>query len=716
MGICIKGLNVLTNKLIKLCTTLAISLSFFCHAENDELVDSSFSNQGFTGVLNTPNTSVTDYGNFTFSYSDTFFSERGTDGGFVKADDLKFAVGLLPQLEVVGQFSTQTWRCNMYTENDCGNFRDLSASMKWNIPFIPENMFDLAVGGQDIGGAAVHNRFYYITASKSFKLDNWGSARINLGVGKADNTLGYMDGVFGSIEWQPLDYLQLVSEYDANAVSVGVKFITPKQWEWLPNNWQAHLTTQLYSSDKEHYKEDPWFSAGITIPIGGSDNKRPASSDYSLSLPEREYKSVHREIRKQDILQESQLAQNTNSDNQNSSPSAVEYYTKPLTNEAEKTPTPASMKLLTNKLVDHGFESVSVGVNNGLLVVKLENNLYNRNEYDAIEVVTDYIDLFTGSAQANMILTNYGLPVYQVNKLCSSTLTDCFWQKSDAIKIADNTIWHQKNISSTHFVPRLTFAPALVSNLGTEFAAFDYQLLLSSNLQMSLWDGGVIDIRHFSGNIADSQNFEKGARFYRWWGLREGIDRRLFHQTFMLPYNTATKFTLGQILYRAKGWQNETRWQSSDQKHRVSFVYSDYENKDTHKKHNMKLIKYRHRFKSYNWDIEVKAGEYWQGDKGFTLHSKHWFGDANVAIEYRHSKFSDNGIAEDFIGIGFSIPLNMSKSMKKTYGVQVKGIEQWTYMLETKLGDTDNNITLGYGTEPILYHNLDQAYFNRDRM
>ncbi|WP_159817990.1 YjbH domain-containing protein [Colwellia sp. 20A7] len=698
-------------------------MPLFCHADSDDLVDSLFSNQGFTGVLNTPNASVTDYGNFTFSYSDTFFSERGNDGGFVKADDLKFAVGLLPQLEFVGQFSTQTWRCNMYTENDCGNFRDLSASMKWNIPFIPKDMFELAVGGQDIGGAAVHNRFYYITASKSFNLDNWGNARVNLGLGKADNTIGYMDGVFGSIEWQPLDYLQVVSEYDANAVSVGVKFLTPKTSQWLPNNWQAHFTTQLYTSDKDNYKEDPWFSAGITIPIGGTDNNRPASSDYALSLGKRQNESVQHESHKQENQQQetaldSQLVQKNNSDNKTSTKNRSQLAKKPLNNEDDLTPasTPANMMLLSNKLINHGFESVSVGENNGNLVVELENNLYNRNEYDAIEIVTDYIDMITGNTKASLTLTNYGLPVYQLNKRCYSLSADCFWIKADNIEVADNTVWHVQDIESTHFVPRLTLSPALVSNLGTEFGAFDYQLLLSSNLQMSLWDGGVIDIRHFSDNIADSQNFEKGAPFYRWWGLREGIDRRLFHQTFMLPYNTATKFTLGQILYDAKGWQNETRWQSSNQKHRVSFVYSDYKDKYTNKKHNMKLLKYRHRFKAYNWDVEVKGGEYWQGDKGFTLNSKHWFGDANIAIEYRRSKFANSSITEEFIGIGFSIPLNMSKSMKKTYGVQVKGIEQWTYMLETKIGDTDNNITLGYGTEPILYHNLDQAYFNRDRM
>jgi hypothetical protein len=41
-----------------------------------------------------------------------------------------------------------------------------------------------------------------------------------------------MDGVIGSIEYQPFDYLQVAADYDANAINVGVKAFTPD--DWLP--------------------------------------------------------------------------------------------------------------------------------------------------------------------------------------------------------------------------------------------------------------------------------------------------------------------------------------------------------------------------------------------------------------------------------------------------------------------------------------------------
>ena len=101
------------------------------------------------------------------------------------------------------------------------------------------------------------------------------------------------------------------------------------------------------------------------------------------------------------------------------------------------------------------------------------------------------------------------------------------------------------------------------------------------------------------------------------------------------------------------------------------------------------------------------------------MKSSHWFGDAQINLKYRRTKFDeiDGGEEEDFLSLGFSIPLNFGKSMRSNYGFQVKGIEQWNYNVETSLTDknTGNSIKSGFGQEPALYHNLNQAYFNRDR-
>ena len=101
------------------------------------------------------------------------------------------------------------------------------------------------------------------------------------------------------------------------------------------------------------------------------------------------------------------------------------------------------------------------------------------------------------------------------------------------------------------------------------------------------------------------------------------------------------------------------------------------------------------------------------------MKSSHWFGNAQINVQYKRTKFDeiDGGEEEDFFAIGFSIPLNFGKSMNSKYGFQIKGIEQWNYSVQTSLTDknTGNSIKTGFGIEPALYHNLNQAYFNRDR-
>lgn len=80
-------------------------------------VTNSFSQQAFTGVFTTPNAEVTDYGTFKFVYSNNYFDQylfRGIEDGFEKAKDLKFAVGLLPNLELVARLGTKKWHSNCF--------------------------------------------------------------------------------------------------------------------------------------------------------------------------------------------------------------------------------------------------------------------------------------------------------------------------------------------------------------------------------------------------------------------------------------------------------------------------------------------------------------------------------------------------------------------------------------------------------------------------
>jgi hypothetical protein len=470
---------------------------------------------------------------------------------------------------------------------------------------------------------------------------------------------------------------------------------------------------QLYSSDSDHNENDTWFSLGVTIPIGGKTDLGANNLSAGVSS----------------LVTEPSTVDNA------SQRSALQHH-KPVNKVAVASKTTAensqlrspenrkrSLLALSARLTAAGFESVSVGLNpQGYAVVQFENNIYNRNEQDAIDEVSGLIETHL-QEPAILELTNQGVVVQRqqvglLNAAGDITDTTTLFNSQYFSKVN----WLSNNESNTHFTPRLILAPALSSLVGSEFGAFDYQLLLSSNVQMSLWDGAVLDIRHMSSSIANTEDFDKGNYINKRFGIKEGVDRRLIHQTVSLPFNVFSKLSYGRIYGNADGWLSESRWASDDNTHRFSLLAGDFESVVGGGKkyyHKPTLLKYRYRYAPLNWDVELTAGDYWQGDIGFTVRSVHWFGNAQVGVQYRSTKFdsSNGGEREDFLALGFSIPLTFKKSMKATYGFQVRGTEQFNYSVETSLTEknTGNTIKTGFGKEPLLYHNLSQSYFNRDR-
>ena len=693
-------------------------------------VTNTVSMQGFTGIFNTPNAAIINYGDFSFSYSDNFYDQGHLSNkimGHQKTTDLKFGLGILQGLEIVGRLATAQWNCNLYFDDGCG-FRDLSASLKYQIPFIPNDWFELAVGGQDVGGSVIKSEAYYGVASKTFDFEQVGNVRVSVGYSSSENALGFMNGGFGSVEYQPFELMQVSAEYDVNAVNIGVKVFAPK--EWLPTDWRVSASAQLYSSEKERNEKSNWFSFDVNIPLG-TTTPRPssqaianramklASTSKNKTQPNKPSSSAEHQL----VVIEKSLTKSSEkqlSDNTNARFASIHKINL------------GSIEKFATYVTDYGFESVSIGLNKSEkgLVVEFENNLYNRNEDDAINVMARLISQKL-PINTELNLLNYGLVVQTVNLVFTeNSVLDIKSKKANSsanyllnLLPGNNDKWLVNNASSAYFTPRITLAPATSTLVGTEYGALDYQLIASVNPQMSIWPGAVIDIRYMSDTLLASDDFDDNEFIMNRFSIIKGIDRRLIHQTLALPLNIFTQFSFGRIYGNADGILNETRYVTDNGNHRFSLLIGDFKDKQIGRRpqvsHQPKLAKYRFRYRPLNWDMEVTAGEYWQGDKGFTVKSSHWFGNTQINMQYKRTKFDeiDGGEEEDFFAIGFSIPLNFGKSMNSKYGFQIKGIEQWNYSVQTSLTDknTGNSIKSGFGIEPALYHNLNQAYFNRDR-
>ena len=48
--------------------------------------------------------------------------------------------------------------------------------------------------------------------------------------------------------------------------------------------------------------------------------------------------------------------------------------------------------------------------------------------------------------------------------------------------------------------------------------------------------------------------------------------------------------------------------------------------------------------------------------------------------------------------------------------LQIRGADQFAYGVETLLGHEESFLTPGVAISPSLAHNVDQVYFNRDRL
>ena len=661
-----------------------------------ETFQHSLAQEPYTGLLKTPNAQVADYGLAQFDFSNPI--ER--NASYIDGYNYMATVGLFPGLEVTGRIAAQNNNRNCYTEG-CG-IRDLSASAKYQLPFIPADWFDAAIGARDLGGAANNFQAYYGVISKQ-----WWQLRFSAGVGKSESRLGQLNGPFGGVEWQPLDWLQFLAEYDANSVNLGAKLFTPQQWS--PAGWQAYTSVQAYQQEN-HTERDYWFGVGVKVPLWLGSKNTLAAQPVRQVTPEQLATINKQEATSTDTYTASTL----------SAPISV-----PVKNEAARlvahNPEISDSQPLENELKQAGFENIQVAIINQQLIVALENNRYNWNELDGLGIA---LGLMANRApdqvqDLQLILLNQKLPVLSVSG--SRACTKVYLQQSGhcdsgkplfdvSTRNLDQQLAKLKSqpqANSSSFRPRLVVAPAIRSNVATEYGVLDYSVALSSNLQVPMWQGAMFDVRHFAP-LSNSDDFDEGKI---WANNRyeSDIDRVLIHQAFWLPADLFTKFSAGRMLSDYEGVQNESRWESATGAHRFKLETAWFENDKTNHTAKPVLGSYRYYRDDWDWAGELTVGQFWDGDKGYKLVSKHWFGDTEIRLFLRDT---DQKIA----GIEFAIPLTFRQDMKPTRFGQIRGTEQFAYGVETLVANNHNRLTNGIGVTPSLTHNVDQVYFNRDRL
>jgi hypothetical protein len=368
---------------------------------------------------------------------------------------------------------------------------------------------------------------------------------------------------------------------------------------------------------------------------------------------------------------------------------------------------------LTEELIKAKFNKIRVSNNS---VYLLENTNYSWNAIDALGVAAGIISSVNEDREIEVIITKRDAAIVSLqgnSKCIKSWIQKNEYCKDMKIRSGismDLTEFEKFEYIQNKFKPELAFSPAVISTIGTEYGAFDADIGANISITLPLWHGAYIEKNEIKSLGINTRNFEADNLFFQS-RLINLTNRKVFNQIVSVPnYNTISKFSIGQIYNNWNGMQYE-QYTHINERDIINIHTGEFEN-GIYKK-NFSLLTYKHKNNKYSDNqIELTYGKFWGGDKGYNIAQKLWFGDRALTIYLRQSKMNNNRPTVSFAGLQFTLPL--TTRFNKSQDFLIKGADQWSYSVESKVFAKDNIITGGYGTIPYVGESLSQI-MNRDR-
>lgn len=255
--------------------------------------------------------------------------------------------GFLPRLTLIARGSVMD---NFFN----AGMRDISATAQMLLAREKGWRPSVAIGAQDIGGAAPNFETRYAVASKTFA----GRARLTAGFGSGLGKTAYsLDGPFGGVEIAPCSWLTLLAENESRRRNFGVRLAPLGDWG---------VRTGIEPTIDLAWREGQGRMAGVGLRI------------------------------------------------QTSAPYAPRERTAPPT-ATRLAASPAGAAGLVDALARHGLENLRVGRLGDTVAVRYENRVHNREEWDALGVVMGEVARHAAGASVMRItILRLDLPVMQV--------------------------------------------------------------------------------------------------------------------------------------------------------------------------------------------------------------------------------------------------------------------------------------------------------------
>ncbi len=426
-------------------------------------------------------------------------------------------------------------------------------------------------------------------------------------------------------------------------------------------------------------------------------------------------------------------------------------------------PGKAIARALGQQLVAAGYDRVSVASDGNTLHVQWENNIYVRDERDAIVDVAKRARAAAGTHTiAKLTLLNQNIPVAErtvvlrddpanAGRVDENGASESRAKAQDAIEsdanksggiearvnvgginqggaeerqeatapyaiasqFAPATIfskprqWDFEGSYGPTWKPRITLSPTISSGVATEYGVWDASVGISAETAVSLWTGALASAT-YNAEIYATEDFEKGGVFYNDRQRTDLIEAEV-QQTFKLHPQLYTSFHAGRYAVDWDGLLNETLLLTPNGHHSLGYLggtfrHSDYDNVER----DQMLARYSYYNPQLDTQFDVYGGQFFAEDTGFRVDSRFWFGDYALTLSYKNTD-------AEFISLGWVIPLTPTKTKQFRYA-QIRGNADWNYNVQTRINE-DQNLTAFGGAAIVRSANpIQYLYLNRGRL
>jgi hypothetical protein len=377
------------------------------------------------------------------------------------------------------------------------------------------------------------------------------------------------------------------------------------------------------------------------------------------------------------------------------------------------------------------LQSIASAKGQHVTELKARNKQNNEGNINDSLNSSDFDDL---SKELTLALTYLGRPVVAVktSEHCAKLFRDghdvCGQDKAvQLLKPRQLSLEFLQAVSAQSKVseiarPQIELGLGLKTAVGSEYGLADYATALEVGVEWSLanlapglggqliWSAPALSSGDYkAGGVFHANGFQgprvEQAMISYWLPISPAISSLLeptnssslaqSGRAFSEALDSALVLSAGSVMNAQTGGQADLylgldRW-------RLQSTWGRYSSSEYLKARSPAISSLRYSVDPAKWHLEFTAGRFYNMDRGWRISSTHWFEQTSFTAFVRQSGIEGERMPKTrFAGFEMSFPLG-SAAASDIAGLSVRGRDRWRVGLATKVGDTDNYITRGYG-------------------